>query len=130
MSMQDPISDMLTRIRNAQLANKISVIIPFSRFKLAISILLKTEGYIENYEMSSEKKPSIQIYLKYFHNKPVIENIHRVSCPSLRVYRNKHKLPKVLEGLGIAVISTSRGVMTDREARKQGIGGEVVCYVS
>ncbi|WP_343152617.1 30S ribosomal protein S8 [Buchnera aphidicola] len=130
MSMQDPISDMLTRIRNAQLANKVSVKIPASKLKVAISLVLKKEGYIKEYIIESNIKPNLKIFLKYFKGKSVIEKIKRVSKPSLRIYKKKHDLPKVMGGLGIAIISTSKGVLTDKTARIKGLGGEVICYVT
>ncbi|WP_343188157.1 30S ribosomal protein S8 [Buchnera aphidicola (Ceratoglyphina bambusae)] len=125
MSMQDSISDMLTRIRNGQLSNKIYLFVKFSKFKVSILEVLKKEGYIEKYEILNE----IKIFLKYFNGKPVIENIKKISKPSLRVYRNKNNLPKVISGLGISIISTSKGVLTDLEAKKLGVGGEIICIV-
>ena len=130
MSMQDPIADMLTRIRNSQCANKISVIMPSSKLKVAISVVLKEEGYVKDFFVSTIKKPKLELFLKYFNGKPVIENITRISSPGLRIYNKKNKLPKVMSGLGIAIISTSQGVITDKIARKKGLGGEVLCYVS
>ncbi|MBZ2278983.1 MAG: 30S ribosomal protein S8 [Buchnera aphidicola] len=130
MSMQDPISDMLTRIRNSQLANKYSVKMSLSKLKKSIVELLKQEGYIESFSITGTKKLELEIILKYFKGKSVIENIQRVSRPSLRIYKKKNELPKVMAGLGIAVISTSQGVMSDRKARQAGLGGEVICYVS
>lgn len=127
MNMQDTISDMLTRIRNAQIAYMETVIIPSSKIKLEIARILKEEGYILYYE---NDKKNIKIKLKYFKGKPVIEKIKRISKPSLRIYQGKDKLKKVANGLGIAIISTSKGVMTSYEARKKGIGGEVICTVS
>lgn len=127
MNMQDTISDMLTRIRNAQLAYMETVLIPSSKIKLEIARILKEEGYILYYE---NDKKNIKIKLKYFKGKPVIEKIKRISKPSLRIYQGKDKLKKVSNGLGIAIISTSKGVMTSYEARKKGIGGEVICTVS
>ncbi|CAL4325674.1 30S ribosomal protein S8 [Buchnera aphidicola (Protaphis terricola)] len=129
MSMQDPISDMLTRIRNGQSANKYSVKLPASKLKNSIIKLLKKEGYITDY-IKSKNKLEVEIVLKYFKGKPVIEMIKRVSRPSLRVYKNKNNLPKVMAGLGIAIISTSYGIMTDQTARKLGFGGEVICYIA
>jgi len=128
--MQDPVSDMLTRIRNGQLANKYSVKMPLSKLKKSIVILLKKEGFIKDFNITGTSKLELEIFLKYFHGKPVIETIQRVSRPSLRIYKKKNKLPKVMDNLGIAVISTSQGIMTDRKARKIGLGGEIVCYVS
>ncbi|ORU90167.1 MAG: 30S ribosomal protein S8 [Cycloclasticus sp. symbiont of Poecilosclerida sp. M] len=132
MSMSDPIADMLTRIRNGHSAVKPSVVMPFSSKKLAVAELLKNEGYIVDFRKAgdSEKKPSLEIDLKYFQGVPVIEKIDRVSKPGLRVYKSKDELPQVKGGLGIAIISTSKGLMTDRDARSQGHGGEVLCYVS
>ena len=131
MSMTDPIADMLTRIRNGQKARKINVSMPSSTAKVAVAKVLKDEGYIVDYATSVEGvKSELSIELKYFEGTPVIENVQRVSRPGLRVYRGKEELPKVLGGLGVAIISTSAGVMSDRQARKQGIGGEVLCVVS
>ncbi|WMY97291.1 MAG: 30S ribosomal protein S8 [Arsenophonus sp.] len=130
MSLQDPISNMLTTIRNAQRAKKKSIEIPFSKIKKEIAKVLKQEGYIQNYESFNNKIPKLKIELKYFQKKGVIENIQRISKPSLRIYKKKYNLPTVMEGLGIAIISTSKGVMTDKKARKIGLGGEVICYVS
>lgn len=130
MSMQDPIADMLTRIRNGQAANKAAVAMPSSRLKVAIANVLKEEGFIEDYTTQGDVKPELAVTLKYFHGKPVVEQIKRVSRPGLRIYKKKDALPKVMGGLGIAVISTSHGVMTDRAARKAGLGGEVICYVA
>jgi len=131
MSMTDPIADMLTRIRNGQKARKINVSMPSSTAKVAVAKVLKDEGYIVDYATSVEGvKSELSVELKYFEGTPVIENVQRVSRPGLRVYRGKEELPKVLGGLGVAIISTSDGVMSDRQARKQGIGGEVLCVVS
>lgn len=130
MSMSDPIADMLTRIRNAQNARKSTVSMPSSKFKQSIAKVLKDEGYIGDYQVSSDGKPTLTIFLKYFQGKPVIEMIKRVSKPGFRVYKNSEELPSVIGGLGVAVISTSQGVMPDREARRQNIGGEVICLVS
>lgn len=130
MSMQDPVADMLTRIRNGQSANKNSVKMPFSNLKNAILVLLKKEGYIQDFNVQGHKKLELEIFLKYFKGKAVIEKIQRVSCPSLRIYKKKNDLPKIMAGLGIAVISTSQGVMTDSMARRLGLGGEVICYVA
>ncbi|MDT9587641.1 MAG: 30S ribosomal protein S8 [Candidatus Arsenophonus melophagi] len=130
MSMQDPIADMLTRIRNGQVANKTVVNMPSSRVKVSIAIVLKEEGYIKDYKIKGEIKPTLEITLKYFQGKAVVEIIQRVSRPSLRIYKNKDALPKVMAGLGIAIISTSRGVMTDRAARHAALGGEILCYVA
>lgn len=131
MSMQDPIADMLTRIRNAQSAGKKSVSMPSAKLKLAIAKVLKAEGYIGEFSVASEGNRSfLTIDLKYFEGKKVIERIERVSRPGLRIYRKAGELPKVLNGLGIAIVSTSKGVMTDRSARSAGEGGEVLCYVA
>lgn len=131
MSMTDPIADMLTRIRNALAAGKLVVAIPSSKQKLAIANLLKEEGYISDASVQDiDGKPVLEINLKYYEGKPVIDLIQRVSRPGLRVYKGKDDLPKVMDGLGIAVVSTSNGLMTDRAARKAGHGGEVVCYVA
>lgn len=131
MSMSDPISDMLTRIRNSLLRNKRDVQMPSSKLKVAIANILKQEGYILDFNVAEQdKKATLTIVLKYFEGKPVIESIKRVSRPSLRSYKSADDLPKVLGGLGVAVISTAKGVMTDKSAREQGIGGEVLCFVS
>jgi small subunit ribosomal protein S8 len=131
MSMQDPIADMLTRIRNAQSAGKKTVSMPSAKLKLAIAKVLKAEGYIGEFSVASEGNRSfLTIDLKYFEGKKVIERIERVSRPGLRIYRKAGELPKVLNGLGIAIVSTSKGVMTDRSARSAGEGGEVLCYVA
>jgi small subunit ribosomal protein S8 len=131
MSMTDPIADMLTRIRNGQKARKVSVAMPSSTAKVAVAKVLQDEGYITGYSTQSEGvKAELTVELKYFEGTPVIENVQRVSKPGLRVYRGKEELPKVLGGLGVAIISTSAGVMSDRQARKQGIGGEVLCVIS
>lgn len=130
MSMQDPVSDMLTRIRNGQSANKYSVTMPSSKLKKSIVKLLKKEGYIKDFYITGDSKLTLQVILKYFKGKAVVETIQRISRPSLRIYKKKNNLPKVMAGLGIAVISTSQGVMTDRMARQEGLGGEVICYVA
>jgi small subunit ribosomal protein S8 len=131
MSMTDPIADMLTRIRNAQSSEKKSVAMPASRLKSAIAQVLKDEGYIEDFAVrEGQGKPQLEIGLKYYAGKPVIERIERVSRPGLRIYRPKDELPKVMNGLGVAIVSTSRGVMTDRKARGMGVGGEVLCIVA
>jgi small subunit ribosomal protein S8 len=131
MSMTDPIADMLTRIRNGQASNKTEVAIPSSKLKTAIAEVLKKEGYISNYSTSDKGgKNILTIELKYFEGKPVIESIYRSSKPGLRLYKNKENLPKVLGGLGVAIVSTSAGVMSDRVAREKGVGGEVLCIVS
>ncbi len=131
MSMQDPIADMLTRIRNAQAAEKVTVSMPSSSKKCAIAQVLKDEGYIKDFQTADDgNKVELTIELKYFEGRAVIDAIKRVSRPGLRVYTSCTDLPKVLDGLGVAVISTSQGVMTDRSARSKGIGGEVLCYIS
>ncbi|SDB50789.1 SSU ribosomal protein S8P [Pseudidiomarina indica] len=130
MSMQDPIADMFTRIRNAQGANKVSVRMPASKQKVAIAQVLKEEGYIADFNVTEEVKSELEITLKYFEGKPVIESIERVSRPGLRIYKKRNELPKVMGGLGVAVVSTSKGLMTDRAARKAGLGGEVIGYVA
>ncbi len=128
--MQDPISDMLTRIRNGQAANKVSVKMPSSKQKVAIAAVLKAEGYITDYVVAGDTKPELEVTLKYFEGKKVIDTLKRVSRPGLRIYKGANDLPKVMAGLGIAIVSTSQGVMTDRAARKACIGGEIICYVS
>jgi small subunit ribosomal protein S8 len=131
MSMTDPIADFLTRIRNGQMAGKTEVAAPASRLKLALAKVLKEEGYIEDFVVADQgEKPTVTVRLKYYQGRPVIERIERVSRPGLRVYKAKDELPKVLGGMGVAIISTSRGLMTDREARAAGHGGEVLCIVS
>ncbi|MGR5064455.1 30S ribosomal protein S8 [Photobacterium sanctipauli] len=130
MSMQDPISDMLTRLRNGQAAKKVAVKMPSSKMKVAIAALLKEEGFVADYTVSGEVKPELEVTLKYFEANPVIEQIQRVSRPGLRIYKKKDALPSVMGGLGIAVVSTSKGLMTDRAARKAGLGGEIICYVA
>ena len=131
MSMSDPIADMLTRIRNAQLAEKVSVAMPSSQLKVAIAKVLKDEGYIEDFRVAGEEpKPQLEIALKYYAGRPVIEKIERISKPGLRIYRGKEDLPRIMNGLGVAIVSTSKGVMTDRKARASGIGGEVLCVVA
>ena len=130
MSMQDPIADMLTRIRNGQAANKVAINMPSSKLKVAIANVLAAEGYIESVKVLEGAKPELEITLKYFQGKPVVESIQRVSRPGLRIYKRKDELPKVMGGLGVAVISTSKGVITDRAARQAGLGGEIICYVA
>lgn len=131
MSMTDPLADMLTRVVNAQSAGKSEVLVPASKLKLAVCRVLESEGYIGGFSQQEiEGKPWIQVGLKYFNGAPVIDTMRRVSTPGRRVYRGKDDLPRVIGGLGIAVISTSRGVMSDREAREAGQGGEVLCVVS
>ncbi|WP_299201030.1 30S ribosomal protein S8 [uncultured Amphritea sp.] len=129
MSMQDTLADMLTRIRNGHMAEKSAVTMPASKLKASVAAVLKEEGYIADYAVEGEAKPVMTVELKYFDGKPVIESIQRVSRPSLRVYKGASDLPKVSGGLGVAIVSTSRGVMTDRAARAAGIGGEVICTV-
>jgi small subunit ribosomal protein S8 len=128
--MTDPIADMLTRIRNAQSAGKVDVTMPSSKAKLAIAGVMKEEGYITDFGVSSDAKPNMTVTLKYYQGSPVIDKMKRVSRPGLRIYKNKDELPKVLNGLGIAIISTSAGVMTDKKARTEGRGGEVICTIS
>ncbi|GIX39422.1 30S ribosomal protein S8 [Silanimonas lenta] len=131
MSMTDPIADMLVRIKNALAVRKTSVKVPASKIKLAIANVLKAEGYILDVrQVGDAKKPELEIVLKYFEGKPVIERMERFSRSGLRQYRGKAELPKVLGGLGIAIVSTSKGIMTDREARNAGVGGEVLCLVA
>ena len=131
MSMSDPIADMLTRIRNAQMTEKVSVAMPSSQLKVAIAKVLKDEGYIEDFRVAGEQaKPQLEIALKYYAGRPVIEKIERISKPGLRIYRGKEDLPRIMKGLGVAIVSTSKGVMTDRKARASGIGGEVLCVVA
>jgi small subunit ribosomal protein S8 len=131
MSMSDPIADMLTRIRNAQLAEKTSVVVPASKLKVLIAMVLKDEGYIEDFALRAEgSKKALEIGLKYYAGRPVIERIERVSRPGLRIYRPANDIPQVMNGLGVAIVSTSRGVMTDRKARQTGVGGEVLCIVA
>ena len=127
--MSDPIADMLTRVRNAQSASKADVTMPSSKLKLAIAKVLQDEGYIAGYAADDAVKPSLTVTLKYYEGRPVIDEIKRVSRPGLRIYKNKDDLPTILNGLGIAIVSTSAGVMTDREARAAGRGGEVICTV-
>jgi small subunit ribosomal protein S8 len=127
--MQDPISDMLTRIRNAHHRSMTDVAMPASKLKASVAKVLQDEGYISGFRISDETKPTLTVELKYFDGKPVIEEISRTSRPSLRVYKSSSDLPKVRSGLGIAIVSTSQGVMTDRAARTAGIGGEVLCTV-
>jgi small subunit ribosomal protein S8 len=131
MSMSDPIADMLTRIRNAQLSEKTSVAMPASKLKAAIAQVLKDEGYVEDFVVhQSNGKPVLDISLKYYAGRPVIEKIERVSRPGLRIYKGSDKLPNVMNGLGVAIVSTSKGVMTERNARASGVGGEVLCIVA
>lgn len=128
--MTDPIADMLTRVRNAQAASKTSVTMPSSKLKLAIAKVLVDEGYIADFSVDEAAKPQLTIALKYFQGKGVIDELKRVSRPGLRIYKNKDELPKILNGLGIAIVSTSAGVMTDKAAREMGRGGEILCTVS
>jgi small subunit ribosomal protein S8 len=131
MSMSDPIADMLTRIRNAQSVNKLTVSMPASKLKGAIAGVLKDEGYIEDFVVqTNDGKPVLNISLKYYAGRPVIEKIDRVSKPGLRVYKGSQNIPKVMNGLGVTILSTSKGVMTDRKAQAAGIGGEVLCVVA
>jgi len=129
MSMQDPLADMLTRIRNAQMAEKTTVSMPSSKLKVAVANVLKSEGYIAGFEVNGDVKKQLSIELKYFEGKPVIEELKRVSRPGLRQYKGVEELPKVRGGLGISIVSTNKGVMTDRAARAAGIGGELLCTV-
>jgi small subunit ribosomal protein S8 len=128
--MQDPIADMFTRVRNGQMSNKVSVTMPSSKVKTALAELLKKDGFIADYEVSGDVKKELNVTLKYFEGKPVIETIKRVSRPGLRIYKKTGDLPKVMGGLGVAIVSTSKGLMTDRAARKAGIGGEIIGYVA
>ncbi len=130
MSMQDPIADMFTRIRNGQQASKVTTSMPSSKQRVAIATLLKAEGYVEDFTVTEGSKPTLEVALKYFEGKKVIDTIERVSRPGLRIYKKKDELPKVMGGLGIAIVSTSKGVMTDRAARKAGMGGEIIGYVA
>ena len=129
MTMQDTLSDMITRIRNENLREKVSVAMPSSKVKVSVAKVLKDEGYILNYKVTEDKKPVLEIDLKYYDGKPVIEEITRSSKPSLRVYSSSKDLPKVKSGLGVAIVSTSKGVMSDRSARSNGVGGEILCTV-
>jgi len=129
--MSDPIADMLTRIRNAQSTNKVSVSMPSSKLKRAIAAVLKDEGYIDDFSVQDvDGKPQLNISLKYYAGRPVIEKIERVSRPGLRIYRGNQEIPVVMNGLGVTIVSTSKGVMTDRKARDAGVGGEVLCVVA
>ena len=130
MSMQDPIADMFTRIRNAQQASKVTTSMLSSKLRVAIAGLLQAEGYVEGFSVTEGAKPVLEVTLKYFEGKKVIDTIERVSRPGLRIYKKKDELPKVLGGLGIAIVSTSKGVMTDRAARNAGMGGEIIGYVA
>ncbi len=131
MSMSDPISDMLTRIRNAQMAEKASVAMPSSKLKVAIAQVLREEGYVEGFNVVNDgAKATLEIGLKYYAGRPVIETVQRVSRPGLRIYKGSKDIPKVMNGLGIAIVSTPKGLMTDRKARANGVGGEVLCIVA
>ena len=131
MSMSDPIADMLTRIRNAQVVQKTMVVMPSSKVKVAIAIVLKDEGYIEDFAVTEVSgKAELKIGLKYYAGRPVIERLERVSRPGLRIYKGKDEIPNVMNGLGVAIVTTPKGVMTDRKARATGVGGEVICYVA
>ena len=131
MSMSDPIADLLTRIRNAQMVAKTTVSVPSSKVKAAIAQVLQDEGYIDSFKVNAnDGKPELVIALKYYAGRPVIERIERVSRPGLRVYRGSDAIPQVQNGLGVAIVTTPQGVMTDRKARASGIGGEVLCYVA
>ena len=131
MSMSDPIADMLTRIRNAQAVEKASVVMPSSKLKVAIAKVLKDEGYIDEFAVTEQGgKSTLTIGLKYYAGRPVIERIERVSRPGLRVYKGRDAIPQVMNGLGVAIVTTPKGVMTDRKARASGVGGEVLCYVA
>ena len=131
MSMSDPIADLLTRIRNAQMVSKATVVVPSSKVKIAITQVLQDEGYIEGFQVKTEAgKTEIEIALKYYAGRPVIERIERVSRPGLRVYKGRDAIPQVMNGLGVAIVTTPKGVMTVREARAPGVGGEGVCYVA
>ena len=131
MSMTDPIADMLTRIRNAQMVGQVDVGMPCSKLKISIAQVLKDEGYVEDYAVRDNgPKKELRIGLKYYAGRPVIERIERISKPGLRVYKDRDNLPEVMNGLGVAIVSTSRGVMTDRKARATGVGGEVLCIVA
>lgn len=128
--LMDPIADMLTRIRNAQRIGRSIVAIPSSKQKVAIAKVLQSEGYIQSFEVSNDAKPELTVHLKYYQGKPVIELIKRISRPGLRIFKGKNELPRIQGGLGIAIISTSKGMMSDHQARKDGLGGEVICFVA
>jgi small subunit ribosomal protein S8 len=131
MSMSDPIADMLTRIRNAQLVDKAAVTMPSSKIKVAIAQVLKDEGYIDGFAVKSDAgRNELEIALKYYAGRPVIERIERVSRPGLRIYKGRDAIPHVMNGLGVAIVTTPKGVMTDRKARQTGVGGEVLCFVA
>ena len=128
--MSDTIADLLTRIRNAQRASKPFVSIPYSKMKLSICDVLKNEGYIESSEIKGDTKKTLDVFLKYYEGKPVIENIRRISKPGLRIFKSSNEIPTVKNGLGICIVSTSQGVMTDKQAREKNCGGEIICFVS
>lgn len=131
MSMSDPIADMLTRIRNAQMAEKITVAMPSSKLKVALAKVLQDEGYVDGFKVTTDGgKSTLEIGLKYYADRPVIEKLQRVSRPGLRIYKGSQDIPHVMNGLGVAIVSTSKGLMTDRKARANGIGGEVLCIVA
>ncbi|MEK8049538.1 30S ribosomal protein S8 [Ideonella sp. DXS22W] len=131
MSMSDPIADMLTRIRNAQMVQKAVVVMPSSKLKVAIAQVLKDEGYIDGFKINADGgKSELEVALKYYAGRPVIERIERVSRPGLRIYKGRDEIPQVMNGLGVAIVTTPKGVMTDRKARQSGVGGEVLCYVA
>lgn len=130
MSMQDPLADMLTRIRNGQMAKHANVTMPSSTMKISVAKVLESEGYISSFSVEEGVQPELTVDLKYFEGKPVIEKIERVSRPGLRIYKGSQELPKVMGGLGVAIVSTNKGVMSDRAAKAAGVGGEVICYVS
>ncbi len=131
MSMSDPIADLLTRIRNAQMVSKAMVLVPSSKVKVAIAQVLKDEGYIDGFKVNAQDgKSELEIALKYYAGRAVIERIERVSRPGLRIYKGRNTIPQVMNGLGVAIVTTPRGVMTDRKARAEGVGGEVLCYVA
>ena len=131
MSMSDPLADLLTRIRHAQMVSKATVQVPSSKVKVAIAQVLKDEGYIDGFQVKTEAgKSELEIALKYYAGRPVIERIERVSRPGLRVYKGRDSIPQVMNGLGVAIVTTPKGVMTDRKARATGVGGEVLCYVA
>ena len=131
MSMSDPIADMLTRIRNAQMVQKAAVVMPSSKLKVAIAQVLKDEGYIDGFKVvAAGGKTELEVALKYYAGRPVIERIERVSRPGLRIYKGRDEIPQVMNGLGVAIVTTPKGVMTDRKARQSGVGGEVLCYVA
>ena len=130
MSLQDPVADMLTRIRNGQAAGQLRITMPSSKLKVSVAAVLRDEGYVQGFDVTEGERPSLSVRLKYHEGRPVIASIDRVSRPGLRIYRGKGELPVVTGGLGIAIVSTSRGVMADRAARAEGLGGEVLCTVT